>query len=148
MNKNYWSVPILSQNSIDLPGKHYGQGIRRTTTIYNVGDRRLHTLAVRWLNPGILLRLLLMVLAYFVLTYIFTLFVPGILLAITKDESLSWIFAIWAVVILVLSIVISRHELMKKLMTRHGLKERGLPPNTKIAIVADNKWDRWVSRLK
>jgi hypothetical protein len=147
MDKNYWSVPILSQNAIDLPGK-YGQRIQRTTTIYNVGDRRHHTLAVRWFSPGILLRFVLMVLIFFPLTYMFTFFVPGILLAITKDESLSWVFAAWAVVSLIIATLISRKGLLEKIMTRHALKERGLSANTKIAIVPDGKWDRWAARLK
>ena len=147
MDKNFWSVPILSQDATDLPGK-YGQRMQRTTTIYNVGDRRHHTLAVRWLSPGILLRFVLMVLIFFPLTYMFTFFVPGILLAITKDESLSWVFAAWAVVSLIIATLISRKGLLEKLMTRHALKERGLPANTKIAIVPDGKWDRWAARLK
>lgn len=147
MDVNFWSVPILSHSAIDLPGK-YGQRMQRTTTVYNVGDRRHHTLAVRWLHPGTLLTFFFMVLAYFVLAYMLTFFVPGILLAITKDESLSWVFAVWALVILVLAAVISRHELMKKLMTRHALKERGLSTNTKIAIVPDGRWERWAAKLK
>lgn len=147
MDKNYWSVPILSQNAIDLQGK-YGQGTRRTTTVYNVGDRRHHTLAVRWLSPGILLRFLLMVLAFFVLTYMFTFFVPGIVLVITKDESLAWVFAVWAVVVLVAVTAMSRLALLERLMTQHALKERGLPRNAKIAIVPNEKWDRWAAKLK
>ena len=147
MDRNFWSVPILSQDAIVLPGK-YGQRIQRTTTIYNVGDRRHHTLAVRWLSPGILLRFVLMVLIFFPLTYMFTFFVPGILLAITKDESLSWVFAAWAVVSLIIATLISRKGLLEKIMTPHALKERGLSANTKIAIVPDGKWDRWAARLK
>lgn len=147
MDKNYWSVLTLSQNAIDLPGK-YGQTIQRTTTIYNVGDRRHHTLAVRWFSPGILLRFVLMVLIFFPLTYMFTLIVPGILGSILKDKTPTWIFAAWAVVSLIISTLISRKGLLEKLLTRHALKERGLPANTKIAIVPDGKWDRWAARLK
>lgn len=147
MDVNFWSVPILHQSAIDLPGK-YGQRMQRTTTIYNVGDRRHHTLAVRWLSPGTLLRFLLMVLIFFVLTYIFTFFVPGIVLAITKDKSLSWVFAVWAVVVLVVVIVMSRLALMDKLMTRQALKERGLSAGTKIVVVLDRNWDRWAAKLK
>lgn len=147
MDVNFWSVPIVSQSAIDLPGK-YGQRMQRTTTIYNVGDRRHHTLAVRWLSPGTLLRFLLMVLIFFVLTYIFTFFVPGILAAILKDKTPTWIFGAWAVVSLVIATAISRKGLLERLMTRQALKERGLPMNTKIAIVPDERWERWVARLK
>ncbi len=144
---NFWSVPIRSQSSIDLPGK-YGQTIQRTTTIYDVGARRHHTLAVRWLSPGTLFRFIPMVLIFFVLAYVFTLFVPGILASILKDKTPTWIFAAWGAVSLIISIILSRKGLLERFMTREALNERGLPARTKIALVPDAKWDRWVSRLK
>ncbi len=147
MDVNFWSVPIVSQSAIDLPGK-YGQRMQRTTTTYNVGDRRHHTLAVRWLSPGILFKSILIYLVFFVTAYIFTLAVPGIVLAITKDKSLGWLFGAWAGVVAIVAVVLTRNELIKKVMIRHGLKERGLPANTKIAIVPDERWERWVARLK
>jgi hypothetical protein len=89
-----------------------------------------------------------MVLIFFVLAYVFTLFVPGILASILKDKTPTWIFAAWGAVSLIISIILSRKGLLERFMTREALKERGLPARTKIALVPDAKWDRWVSRLK
>ncbi len=147
MDLNFWSVPIRSQISIDLPEK-YGRTIQRTTTIYDIGGRRHHTVAVRWLSPGTLLRFIPMVLILFVLVYVFTLFVPGILGSILKDKTPTWIFAAWGAVSLIISIILSRKGLLERFMTREALKERGLPARAKIALVPDAKWDHWVSRLK
>ncbi len=147
MDVNFWSVPIVSQSAIDLPGK-YGQGVRRTTTLYNVGDRRHHKAAVHWLSPGILFKSILIYLFFFVTVYIFTLAVPGIVLAITKDKSLGWLFGAWAGVVAIVAVVLTRSDLIKRVMIRHALKERGLPANAKIAIVPDGRWDRWVAKLR
>ncbi len=89
-----------------------------------------------------------MVLIFFVLTYMFTFFVPGILASILKDKTPRWILGAWAVVSLIIATLISRKGILERLMTRHALKERGLSASTKIAIVPDERWERWVARLK
>jgi choline-glycine betaine transporter len=148
MDVNFWSVPILSQTTMELPGKSAGQRIQRTTTYFNVRERRHHTLAVRWLNPVTLLKFLGWLLCFFVATYVFTLFVPGILASILKDKTPNWIFAVWGLVALVISTALARKGVLDRLMTRHALKERGLAAKTKIAIVPDKRWDRWAAKLK
>jgi choline-glycine betaine transporter len=148
MDVNFWSVPILSQMSIELPGKSAGQRIQRTTTYFNVRERRQHTLAVYCLNPVTLLKFLGMLLFFFVAIYVFTIFVPGILASILKDKTPNWILAAWGLVVLIISTALARWGVLDRLMTRQALKERGLAVKTKIAIVPDKRWDRWAAKLK
>jgi hypothetical protein len=148
MDVNFWSVPIMDETTIELPGPSVSQRIQRTTTFFNLRERRHHTLPVRWINPGVLLKFLGMLLFYFIAVCVFTFFVPAILGSIMKDKTPTWFLAAWALVVLIISTAFSRKELLKKLMTRHALKERGLSANTKVAIIPDGHWDRWAAKLK
>lgn len=143
----YWSVPILNESRLELPGPTPAQRRVQTTTTYDLSDRRLHVLKLNLFEPGALLAVIGLSVLFFVLIYVFTLFVPGIVLAVTKDESLGWLFGAWAVPVLVAAVLIARKSLIDKKMMRFAVTERGTPLR-KIHLVAEDKWDRWVARLR
>jgi hypothetical protein len=140
-------VPITDQTSI-LKRHDGASRTMETTTIYNVGERRHHTLKVRWLTPGFLFKFLGMLVFYFIGVCMLTFAAPAILGSIMKDKTPTWLLAAWAMIALLISAALTRKELWKKLMTRQALKERGLAAKAKIAIVPDRHWDGWAAKLK
>lgn len=144
----YWSVPILDESRLELPGPTPNQRRVQTTTTYNVAGRRLHALEVKMLRPGPILAILGISLFFFVGIYAVTIMVPGIILAVTKDDSLGWIFAVWAVPVFITAIFVARDGYLKRKMMRFALVERGLPSKAKLHLVAEEKWDRWAAQLK
>jgi hypothetical protein len=144
----FWSVPIISESRLDLPGPMPNQRRVQTTTTYDLGGRRLHALEVKVLKPGPVLVILGISLLFFVPLYAVTIFVPGIILAITKNNSLGWLFFVWAVPVLGLAVSAARGEYLTRKRMKFALAERGLTAKAKLQLVTDEKWDRWVAQLK
>lgn len=144
----YWSVPVLDRSTIELPGPYSGQRKQLTTTIYAIGNRRRHRLDLRMGRPVSILNLLLTTILHFAGIYIATVFVPGIILAVTKDPSLSWVFKAWALPVLVIAVVTAREHFLSGRMLKHARNERGLAASAQLHIVPDRKWNQWISKLK
>jgi hypothetical protein len=144
----YSSVPILDEMKLELPGRTPGERKVQTTTIYNMRDRRQHVLEIKLCRPAVILKILAFSLLYFAGIYMFTLFVPGGILAITKDKTLGWVFGAWAIPVFIGAIGLSRNNVLNRQMLKHALKERELPASAKIHIVPERQWDRWVAKLR
>jgi hypothetical protein len=148
MSIDYWSVPVIQEKTEYLQGKNPTERTQRVTTTYDLSGRRFHKLEVAGASPAFLLRFVLFFLLFFVLIYAFTLFVPGVVLAVTKDAKLSWVFVVWAGIVLVIAALQARRSSLSSLMIRNAFKERGTPAGSKIVVVKDREWDRWVAGLQ
>jgi hypothetical protein len=132
----YWSVPILNESRLERPGPTPAQRRVQTTTTCDLRDRRLHALAMNPVAPGNVLSMIGWSILYFLMAYIVTIFVPGLVLAITKNSSLGWVFAVWAGPVAGLAVLMAWKGLTNKKMMRFALAERGLPAR-KVHIVRE-----------
>ncbi len=143
----YWSVPVLDESRIELPGPSPAQRRVQTTTFFDLRDRRHHAFEIHFLRPDPILKMFPAALLFFIGFCIATFIVPAGIMAITKDESLAWIFGVWAIVALIVAVLMAKENYKKKKMMSFALAERGAPVR-KVHLVSEKDWDRWAARLR
>ncbi len=145
----FWSVPVISETSVlDFKKTTAAQRVYNKTTIYDIRNRQDHTLVINLFGPGAILRMLPFAIFYFVGGCIITLVVPGILATILKDATPSWLFLIWALLVLIIAVIAARSTYLSKRMEQYARTERQLAQNQKIAIIKEKNWNRWLAKMK